>query len=78
VSIKTPIIAAPYSLAAKTPPSVSVAPKMEYKKFGTSNMGMPKHRQTIALIINNVFNFIAMLLSLKNFKIVIFNYLLPF
>jgi hypothetical protein len=71
VSIKLPIIDAPYSLAAKTPPAARVAPKMEYVKFGTSNMGIPRHKQTIALIINNVFNFIAMLLSLKNFKIVI-------
>jgi hypothetical protein len=29
VSIKIPIIAAPYSLAAKAPPSVSEAPKIE-------------------------------------------------
>jgi hypothetical protein len=63
---------APYSLAAKTPPAASVAPKIEYMKFGTSNMGIPRHKHTIALIINNVFNFISVLLSLINVQIVIF------
>jgi hypothetical protein len=62
VSNKLPIIDAPYSLAAKTPPAARVAPKMEYVKFGTSNIGMPRHRHTIALMINNVFNFMARLL----------------
>jgi hypothetical protein len=71
VSIKLPIIDAPYSLAAKTPPAASVAPKIEYIKLGTSKMGTPRHKHTIALIINKVFNFIAVLLSLINFQIVI-------
>jgi hypothetical protein len=62
-----PIIDAPYSLAAKTPPAASEAPKIEYIKFGTSNMGIPRHKHTIALIIINVFNFIALLLSLIDF-----------
>jgi hypothetical protein len=64
---------APYSLAAKTPPAANVAPKMEYIKTGTIRMGIPRHKHTIALIISNVFNFIAMLLSLKNLPIVILN-----
>ena len=35
-------------------------------------MGIPRHKQTIALIINKVFNFISALLSLIEFVIVIF------
>jgi hypothetical protein len=50
---------APYSLAAKTPPAARVAPKIEYTKSGRNKMDKPKHRQTIALMINNVFNFIT-------------------
>jgi len=35
---------------------------MEYIKLGTNNMGIPRHKATIALIINKVFNFMAVLL----------------
>jgi hypothetical protein len=54
-----PIKAAPYSLAGKALPADNEAPKMEYIKTGKINMGIPRHKHTIALIINNVFNFIA-------------------
>jgi hypothetical protein len=50
---------APYSLAAKTPPAARVAPKIEYIKFGWIKMDKPKHRQTTALMINKVLNFIT-------------------
>src|SRR4030043_861854 len=58
VKKSVPIKAAPYSRAAKTPASLRVVPKKEYKKLGTSSKMAPRVRQTTALMIIKVLRLI--------------------
>src|SRR5512143_3875331 len=65
VTSRIPIIAAPYSRAAKAPPESSDTPKIEYMNAGTRMIGTPSTRHTTALSVISVWNIMLRLFLLR-------------